>query len=102
MRFNTYNPDCDYCDNCGQHGHEPEDCCNPSLPDSPYLAQNRSDTAPTKSRRWAVWLCVALLAFLVLVALAAYAWPIAKHSICNHIEKDAAIIVANLSALIEG
>lgn len=26
----TYNPDCDFCENCWEHGHEAEDCCNPT------------------------------------------------------------------------
>jgi hypothetical protein len=73
MRLNTYNPDCDYCDNCGQHGHVAEDCCNPPLPDSPYLTPKHGDLEPKNGRCWVVWLVAALFVFLVLVALVAYA-----------------------------
>lgn len=51
------NPDCDYCDNCGQHGHEAEDCCNPPLPDSPY----RNGPKPEPIKFWtAVWCLLSL------------------------------------------
>jgi len=26
-----YNPDCDFCDNCYEHGHEAEDCPQPDM-----------------------------------------------------------------------
>jgi hypothetical protein len=30
MELNTYNPACDFCEQCFQHGHTAEDCCSPA------------------------------------------------------------------------
>lgn len=36
----TYNPDCDFCDNCYEHGHEAEDCPNPDMTEE-HLRERR-------------------------------------------------------------
>lgn len=69
----TYNPDCDYCENCSQHGHEAEDCTQPLSEEFEALMtardlQRQMLKQEKRALRWIV-LLVAIIVSIVLIVL---------------------------------